>query len=699
MTDTAFQKNERISLYNGPRTLLRPRPEMMRAWLNYWFEFVAGSIEIAWRDPATKKITNAAHFDIRDPTLEKYAANVNAVEGQDTYFTPSVVRNGRGRAKDSDFVCSPGFWLDQDKEADVDFAKSVQHEFYPTSFVYTGRTPEPRRQCWFRLDEPVTDYNLVRETNAKLVDLYKGDPSVVNPARLMRLPGSIAYPWKLGRIPELVSWDHPQDQRSQSHPFSLIQTIPQAVPTLIEQRPKGAFPGVEELINRIKAGDHWHNNMVQLVGHWVARGLSDSEILVWADQFTLPGYTLDQTIDEIQTAINGGRRAWDIPNVDHEAKTGLQVAREIFSPIDLPIAATDQKNSKPRDLKWMAGADLPPQEILMLIEDFIECRAISIIYGAYETGKTTLAVDMIFHVAHGIPWCGRNVMRCGVLIIELEGEAGLCARIQAWHAYHDVAYDGAAVFSSCDSVSLDRKEDVQSIIELIGRTNALCKLPVQWLVIDTLARARGGLDEDRASDMGKIINAAQDIIEATGVAITILHHPGKDAARGPRGSSSLTSDVNTVIEVQKSNAGLIEVKIIKQKNTGERGSLFFNFKSIELGYSAKGKRIVASTVVQTNASKAVLSKANIGSGRYAAEVAIFGGAINGSITFKDALEKFNSEYSGKAGTTGASRLRAFRREVDALKRSNRIISDGQAIRIIGGGVAGVFSPITATPET
>ncbi len=57
----------------------------------------------------------------------------------------------------------------------------------------------------------------------------------------------------------------------------------------------------------IRAGRNWHDNMVRLVGHWVARGWSDEEVLAAAEALTLPGYTVEQTRREVSRMIEGAR--------------------------------------------------------------------------------------------------------------------------------------------------------------------------------------------------------------------------------------------------------------------------------------------------------------------------------------------------------------------------------------------------------
>jgi len=51
------------------------------------------------------------------------------------------------------------------------------------------------------------------------------------------------------------------------------------------------------------SGDHWHDNMLKLVGSWVAKGNTEEEIHDLAGSHTLSGYTVEQTRHEIQKMI------------------------------------------------------------------------------------------------------------------------------------------------------------------------------------------------------------------------------------------------------------------------------------------------------------------------------------------------------------------------------------------------------------
>ena len=66
-------------------------------------------------------------------------------------------------------------------------------------------------------------------------------------------------------------------------------------------------------VNQVQAdasrGINWHDNVLRLVGHMIAKGATDTEVHAITDALTLDGYTVDQTRCEIQVMIDGARRS------------------------------------------------------------------------------------------------------------------------------------------------------------------------------------------------------------------------------------------------------------------------------------------------------------------------------------------------------------------------------------------------------
>jgi hypothetical protein len=94
--------------------------------------------------------------------------------------------------------------------------------------------------------------------------------------------------------------------------------------------------------------------------------------------------------------------------------------------------------------------------------------------------------------------------------------------------------------------------------------------PVRLIVIDTLARAMQGADENSNLDMG------------TFVAKCAVHHTGKDAARGARGHNSLLAAVDSEIEVERKNGERLW-RLTKCRDGSDGTETGFRLTAVELG--------------------------------------------------------------------------------------------------------------------
>ena len=312
---------------------LHPDVVVIQGWCDYWFHHCTrGEIQIGWRSAQTGKLTEFRTFPVGSDDIGDFVAGINSVPGQSCYVRASTVREGLGAtaATDADFAQAPGIWGDLDDADAFARAGKVETIIRPSAWVETGRHPHWRAQCFWRLEGVCENPVAIKALNERVVALYQGDSSVTNPTRLMRLPGTVAWPSKPGRVPEITQLIIPA-ARPQAHSIEfLTRSLPhpqQAQPAALAApaAPAGqaatTLPSLNTargLIDRMKAGDNWHNNMVRLVAHWIGRGWSNAEILTAAEALTLPGYTAAQTHAEVAKAIEGGRRKWGAPDQDHE---------------------------------------------------------------------------------------------------------------------------------------------------------------------------------------------------------------------------------------------------------------------------------------------------------------------------------------------------------------------------------------------
>jgi hypothetical protein len=105
--------------------------------------------------------------------------------------------------------------------------------------------------------------------------------------------------------------------------------------------------------------------------------------------------------------------------------------------------------------------------------------------------------------------------------------------------------------------------------------------PRRLIVVDTLARNMTG-DENSQKDMGAFIAGCDRIREATGAAVLIVHHEGKDASKGARGSTVLRGAIDTGVRVRRIGAS-IAVKVEDQCDGEAMPEMRFELRNVVLG--------------------------------------------------------------------------------------------------------------------
>ena len=69
------------------------------------------------------------------------------------------------------------------------------------------------------------------------------------------------------------------------------------------------------------------------------------------------------------------------------------------------------------------------------------------------------------------------------------------------------------------------------------------------IVVDTFAQVTPGANENAGEDMGLALANARALAAATGAVVVLIHHAGKDAAKGARGWSGIKAAADAEIEI------------------------------------------------------------------------------------------------------------------------------------------------------
>ena len=226
-----------------------------------------------------------------------------------------------------------------------------------------------------------------------------------------------------------------------------------------------------------------------------------------------------------------------------------------------------------------------------LIDQIIPVDAFGVIYGPSGAYKSFCAMDMSACIASAMNWHGNDVDEPGhVLYIGAEGASGLHLRKKAWEIRHQRPLTNLAILGMAVTIN---SEDHNALIGLCDELVQEIDQPIRLIVIDTLARSFQG-EENSATDMGDFVNACDHIREVTGATILVVHHSGKDAEKGARGSSALRAACDFEFKVTSPGKKLTRLICTKAKDSDPFDDINFKLNVVEIGVrDRKGKPLTS----------------------------------------------------------------------------------------------------------
>jgi hypothetical protein len=203
------------------------------------------------------------------------------------------------------------------------------------------------------------------------------------------------------------------------------------------------------------------------------------------------------------------------------------------------------------------------------------------------SAKSFLALDMLAAVATRPDWFGHKIpVSVPCVYVGLEGEGGLAKRAQAINC-EGVHFVAPGAF---DLRSPDDRRELIAVLKASGLTGGI-------VVVDTLAQASPGMDENAARDMGEAVQGLKALQAELGGLVVAVHHTGKDQTKGLRGHSSLMAALDAAIEVRR-EGDRREWVIAKAKDDADGASHPFSLDvvQVEVGQDADGEPITSCAI-------------------------------------------------------------------------------------------------------
>lgn len=237
-----------------------------------------------------------------------------------------------------------------------------------------------------------------------------------------------------------------------------------------------------------------------------------------------------------------------------------------------------------------------------LCKGWLAPNTAAMVYGGSNTGKTTVTSHLAQCVASGEPFFGHKTKQGFVGYLAAEGGGGIVNRFAALGVEYPelVKHDNFMLIPS--QIDLFGSNDATAISEIFPNA--------ALIVVDTLARSMGIGDENSSKDMGQFIANIDRIRELTGATVLVVHHTGKSAEAGARGSSALRAALDTEILITADG----EIKCTKQRDLEFPGSIQFELKPVILGKNVEGDDVTSVVVTASTTgpkSKPLRGKAQV----------------------------------------------------------------------------------------
>lgn len=264
----------------------------------------------------------------------------------------------------------------------------------------------------------------------------------------------------------------------------------------------------------------------------------------------------------------------------------IDISRLLDGPASSPAGPGIGRRFRVQTLDEILQLRPPPPIVRGLIRE----QDLVVLYGAPGCGKSFVAISLALSLSTGTPWMGMEVPSAEhVLYIAGEGTYGIGKRVMAWaggeiSAKSQVWHHWAQI------------NDLVAILDPVQFSALLASIedmpaPPRLIIVDTLARAMTGGDENSAKDMGLLVHRCGQLRDVTGAAVVLVHHTRTDGER-ERGSSALRGAADVMLQIERDEGtGAIRLVTVKTKDDQPPEPIDIRLERVVLGTDDDGEEI------------------------------------------------------------------------------------------------------------
>ena len=202
------------------------------------------------------------------------------------------------------------------------------------------------------------------------------------------------------------------------------------------------------------------------------------------------------------------------------------------------------------------------------------------------------ALRMAYAVSRGDPISGMRTEKGAVLYLAYEDFEGVTRRIAG--LYHRVGPTENFLLKP-DTGNLYTEDEEGNSFPIYRLTKYARENCISLIVVDTLAIAFAGVEENDHKSMGRVIERAKYLAEKSGAAVILVHHGTKSeiGTPTPRGSGTLNAALDLALHARQPSSGRIEIRSTKIKNGSNDVCLSYKIHAEQIGVDFNDEPVTA----------------------------------------------------------------------------------------------------------
>jgi len=326
----------------------------------------------------------------------------------------------------------------------------------------------------------------------------------------------------------------------------------------------------------------------------------------------------------------------------------------------------------PRFLSTEECAHAPAREYV--VKGLLTRGDVACIFGEPGAGKSLIAPYLGYQVAHGESAFGMRTKQGTVFYVAAEDAYGMQGRVQAL-AQRQGHKSDFRLIEGISNLSED-SDHLEWLAEHVAEQRP------SLIVIDTLAMAFPGLEENDAQAMNRVI-AVGKTLAIHGSAVVFIHHGTKADGSTPRGHSVFNGALDISMHLAKGDDGIIRGTLKKNKRGTTDRDIAFRIRVEDFGLDDDGDPITAAVAEELTAREAARMPKLSASQRAALDLLEGLEKDEGTVSNERWAEVASEGFHVSPSENLKSRQTAFRRaRADLVKRGLIKITQRGIVRTV-----------------